>query len=58
MTGHHPLPPGQYIVVPCTPDPNIECEFLIRILAEKKNKLKYAAVVELQYARNELELFQ
>lgn len=36
------LPPGHYLIVPSTFEPNEEGEFLIRVFSEQKNFMEYA----------------
>lgn len=40
-SGHHRLPPGRYVIIPTTYQPNTECEFVIRIFAEKQHLMQY-----------------
>ena len=34
---HHKLPPGEYVVVPSTYEPNDEGDFILRVYSERKN---------------------
>lgn len=36
MSEHYELQPGKYIIIPCTYEPNQECDFLLRIFTENK----------------------
>lgn len=36
------LPPGHYLIVPSTFDPNEEGEFLIRVFSEQRNVMECA----------------
>ncbi|XP_055380828.1 calpain-A-like [Condylostylus longicornis] len=40
VSGRFKLPPGHYLIVPSTFDPNEEGEFLIRVFSEHKNNMK------------------
>ena len=39
VTKRATLPPGKYVIVPCTFRPNEECQFVLRIFSEKKQTI-------------------
>lgn len=38
VCGRHKLPPGEYIIVPCTFEPNQEADYLVRLFSEKQHQ--------------------
>lgn len=42
MSCRFKLPPGNYLIVPSTFEPDEEGEFLIRVFSEHKNHMEYA----------------
>ena len=42
VSGRFELKPGKYVVVPSTYDPAKEAEFLLRIVSETKQLMKYS----------------
>ena len=52
---HHSLPPGDYMVVPTTFDPNEEADFILRVFSEKKDDVKWVqSNIECRTANNSL----
>lgn len=41
MCARFKLPPGHYLIVPSTFDPNEEGEFVIRVFSETQNNMEY-----------------
>ena len=41
VTGSFQLKPGNYVIIPSTFDPGKEAQFMIRIVSETKQEMKY-----------------
>lgn len=41
----HELPPGRYVIVPCTFQADTEGEYVLRIFSEKQNQMQYAEFI-------------
>ena len=41
----HELPPGRYVIVPCTFNAETEGEYVLRIFSEKQNQMQYAGIL-------------
>lgn len=50
VTGRFELKPGDYVIVPTTFEPNKETEFMIRLLSETKQEMKYSTLVINQFS--------
>lgn len=42
VCGRHKLPPAEYLIVPCTFEPNQESDYLLRLFSEKQHHAEYA----------------
>jgi calpain, invertebrate len=45
VCGRHKLPPGDYVVMPTTFEPNQEADYLVRLFSEKPQQAAYVCVV-------------